>query len=277
MNRGAVAGSSRGTLPPMLEALSDAVRAEWIKLRTVRSTAWLLALAVALTVGVSTLTVEIVKCPASCGTDTTKTSLTGVMLGQAIVAVLAVLVISGEYSTGMIRATIAAMPRRLVMLAAKAITVSTLVLVTGVGSVFGSLLAGRIFLPHNGFTRRADLVPLSAYYEPTLRAAIGSVLYLVLIGLFSLGVATAVRDSGAAITVVLGLIYVVPIIGGLVLNPHWERRFERYAPTNAGLAIQATKGLAKLPIGPWEGLAVLAIWSAVAVLAGGLMLRFRDA
>jgi ABC-2 type transport system permease protein len=268
---------SRNEPKDTFEALANAGRAEWTKLRTVRSTAWLLATAVVLTVGVSTLTVEVVKCPASCAADTTKTSLTGVMLGQAIVAVLAVLVMTGEYSTGMIRATIAAMPRRLIMLTAKAITVSALVLAAGAASVLGSLLAGRIFLPHNGFTHPADLVPLSVYYGPTLRAALGSVLYLALIGLFSLGVATAVRDSGVAITVVLGLVYVVPIVGGLVLNPHWERRFERYAPTNAGLAIQATKGLAKLPIGPWEGLAVLATWTAAAILAGGLMLRFRDA
>jgi ABC-2 type transport system permease protein len=268
---------SRGRPQETFEALLDAVRAEWTKLWTVRSTAWLLATAVVLTVGASTLTVEIVKCPASCGADTTKASLTGVMLGQAIVAVLAVLVMTGEYSTGMIRATIAAMPRRLVMLAAKAITVSVLVLAAGVVSVLGSLLAGWKFLPHNGFTHPANLVPLSVYYGPTLRAAVGSVLYLVLIGLFSLGVATVVRDSGVAITVVLGLVYVVPIVGGLIFNPHWERRFERYAPTNAGLAIQATRGLARLPIGPWEGLAVLAAWAAAAMVAGGLMLRFRDA
>lgn len=262
---------------PVFEALSDAVRAEWVKLRTVRSTASLLAIAVVLTVGISALTVEIVKCPASCGADATKTSLTGVMLGQAMVAVLAVLVMTGEYSTGMIRATIAAMPRRLVMLAAKAITVSVLVLGVGVVSVLGSLLVGRILLPQNGFTHPANFVPLSVYYGPTLRAAVGSVLYLALIGLFSLGVATAVRESAVAITVVLGLVYVVPILGGLTLSPHWERRFDRYAPTNAGLAIQATKGLAKLPIGPWEGLAVLAVWAIVAMMAGGLALRFRDA
>jgi ABC-2 type transport system permease protein len=268
---------SQAGLSETFEALTDAVRAEWTKLTTVRTTAWLLATAVVLTVGVSTLTVEIVKCPASCGADTTKTSLTGVMLGQAIVAVLAAAVMTGEYSTGMISATITAMPRRLIMLAAKSITVSVLVLVAGAVSVFGSLLAGRIFLPHNGFTHPADLVPLSAYYGPTLRAAVGSVLYLALIGLFSLGVATAVRESGVAITLVLGLIYVVPIVGGLILDPHWERRFERYAPTNAGLAIQATKGLAKLPIGPWEGLGVLAVWALVAMVAGGLVLRLRDA
>ena len=112
---------------------------------------------------------------------------------------------------------------------------------------------------------------------PALRAAGGSVLYLALIALLSLGVATALRDSGAAITVVLGLLYVLPILSTIILNPVWEHRFQRYAPTNAGLAIQATRNLAVLPIGPWAGLGVLAAWAAAALLTGGLLLRLRDA
>ena len=256
--------------------LAEAMHAEWTKLRTVR-TAWLLATAVLLTVGISALTVGIVKCPATCSADTTKTSLTGVLLGQAIVAVLAVLVMSGEYSTGMIRATITATPRRLVMLSAKAIILTVVVLTVAAVSVLGSLLAGRYLLPHDGFTRAVDFVPLSTYYGPTLRAAVGSVLYLVLIALFSLGVATAVRDSGVAMTVMLGLIYVIPILGGLVLSRHWQHLIGRYAPTDAGLAVQATKHLTDQAIGPWAGLGVLAAWTAAALLIGSLLLKLRDA
>jgi len=261
----------------MSSILIEAVHAEWTKLRTVRSTAWLLATMTVLTVGISAIAVGVVKCPASCTADTTKTSLTGVMLGQAIVAVLAVLVMSGEYGTGMIRATITATPRRLVMLSAKAIILTAVVITMAAVSVLGSLLAGRFLLPHNGFTRAAAFVPLLAYHGPTLRAAVGSVLYLGLIALFSLGVATAVRDSGVAMTVMLGLIYIVPIFGGLVLSAHWRHIFGQYAPTSAGLAIQVTKDLAAQPIGPWAGLGVLAAWTAAALLAGGLLLRLRDA
>ena len=242
-----------------------------------RSTVWLLATAVVLTVGISALTVSVIKCPATCSADTTKTSLTGVMLGQAIVAVLAVLVMSGEYSTGMIRATITATPRRLVMLSAKAIMLTAVVLAVAAISVLGSLLAGRYILPYNGFTRATDFVPLSVYYGPTLRAAVGSVLYLGLIALFSLGVATAVRDSGVAMSVMLGLIYVIPILGGLVLSTHWRHIFDRYAPTNAGLAVQVTRDLTAQAIGPWAGLGVLAAWTAAALLIGGLLLKLRDA
>lgn len=151
------------------------------------------------------------------------------------------------------------------------------VLAAGTLAVLGALLAGRIFLPGNGFTAAQGFGSLSLYHEPTLRAAAGSVLYLAMIALFSLGVATAIRDSAAAITVVLGLLYVVPVLGSLILNVRWERRFQRYTPASAGLAIQATRDLAKLPIGPWEGLGVLAVWAAAALLAGGLLLRLRDA
>jgi ABC-2 type transport system permease protein len=110
-----------------------------------------------------------------------------------------------------------------------------------------------------------------------LRAAGGSVLYLVLVALLSLGLATALRDSGLAITVVLGLVLVLPLIGKLVFNAHWERRFQRYSPMDAGLAVQATRNVARLPIGPWEGLGVMGLWAAAALLAGWLVLRFRDA
>jgi ABC-2 type transport system permease protein len=113
---------------------------------------------------------------------------------------------------------------------------------------------------------------------PALRAAAGSVLYLALIALLSLGLATALRDSAASITVTLGLLYIVPVLADLgTLDPAWEHRLQRYGPMTAGLAIQGTKNLNKLPIGPWPGLGVLAAWAAAALLAGGLLLRLRDA
>ncbi|HEX4059498.1 MAG TPA: ABC transporter permease [Streptosporangiaceae bacterium] len=249
----------------------NALHAEWTKLRTVPSTAWLLLTAVALTVGVSALTTSVVKCPASCTADTTKLSLTGIMLGQAAVATLAVLVMSGEYSSGMIRVSLAAVPRRTTMLAAKAAVVTGVVLVTGAVSVLGSVLIARLLLPDNGFA------PISLWDGPTLRAAVGSVLYLALIALLGLGAASAFRDSAVAVTVVLGLLYIFPIIGNLILNAQWQHRIERWTPMNAGLAIQATKDLKALPIGPWPGLGVLALWVAAALLVGGLLLKLRDA
>jgi ABC-2 type transport system permease protein len=244
----------------------------------VPGTGWLLLTAVALTVGTSVLATAVVKCPASCGEDTTRLSLTGILLGQAAVAVLAVLVMTGEYSSGMIRITLTAVPRRATALAAKAIVLTGVVLAAGTVAVLASVLAGRYILPGNGFTGAHGVLALSLGDGPTLRAAAGSVLYLALVALLSLGLATALRDSGATIAVVLGLLYIVPLLTDLgTLDPAWEHRFQRYGPMTAGLAIQATRNLRKLPIGPWQGLGVLAAWAAAALLTGGLLLRLRDA
>jgi ABC-2 type transport system permease protein len=262
-----------------LTGLRDALHAEWTKLRTVAGPAWLLAGTIVATVAVSTTVTAAVRCPAgsACPVDTTKLSLTGVEIGQAVVAILAVLAISGEYSSGMMRITLTAMPRRITVLAAKAAVVGGLVLAAGTAGVLGSVLAGRLILPGHGFTAARGFPLLSLGDGPTLRAAAGSVLYLGLIALLSLGVATAVRESAVAIGAVLGLLYLFPLIAAAFTSPHWHRHAEQIGPMTAGLAIQATTGLRSLPIQPWAGLGVLAAWSAGALIIGGLLLRLRDA
>jgi ABC-2 type transport system permease protein len=257
--------------------MKDAIHAEWTKLRTVPSTGWILFAAVALIVGASATATAIVKCPGSCDTDTTKLSLTGIMLGQAAVAALAVVVVTAEYGTGMIRVSLAAVPRRSVLLAAKAVVVTAVVLAAGTVSVLGSVLAGRLLLPGNGFDAANGFSALSVLHGPTLRAAVGSVLYLVLIGLFALGLSAALRDSGLATAVVLGVLYVIPLVTNVMLSSVWQHRLDRWSPVNAGLAIQATRNIATLPIGPWPGLGVLALWTAAALAGGWVMLRLRDA
>lgn len=183
-------------------------------------------------------------------------------------AILAVLVISGEYSSGMIRTTLTAMPRRSTVLAAKALVLTGVVAAAGTIAVLGSLLAGRLVLPR-GSLALAD--------GPALRAAAGSVLYLTLIALLSLGVAAIVRDSATSIGVILGLLYLLPILAQVIGDPHWQRLLERIGPMSAGLAIQATTDVQDLPLGPWAGLGVTAGWAAAALAAGGLLLSRRDA
>ena len=256
----------------------DTLHAEWTKLRTAPGTAWLLLAAGVLTVALSAGTAAATRCPATdCGEDPAKISFTGVYLGQAVVAIVAVLIISNEYSTGMIRTTLAAMPRRLSVLAAKAVIVTGLILATGTVAVLGSLLAGRLILPGHGFTPAHGFPPLSLGDGPVLRATVGSVLYLALIALLSLGIATLVRDSAVAIGLVLGLLFLFPIVTALITDQTLQRHLEQIAPMTAGLQIQATMGLRSLPLSPWAGLGVLAAWAAGALLAGGLLLRFRDA
>jgi ABC-2 type transport system permease protein len=237
----------------------SALRAEWTKLRTVPGTVWLVLGLVALTAGVS---VAVMAATGGTVPDPAKTSLIGVTLGQAAVAILAVLVVGGEYSTRMMHTTLAALPRRHMVLTAKAVVVTAVVLIAAAVAVTACVVAGRLMLTAHG---------------PVLRAAAGSVLYLALIGLLSIGTAMAVRDSATAIGVVLGLLYVLPIVAQAVADPDWQRHLQQVAPMTAGLAIQATTGLDALPIGPWAGLAVLAGWAGGALVVGGLLFLRRDA
>ena len=243
-----------------------AVRAEWTKLRTAPETVWLVLGIVAATVAVSVVVAVNMPCgTAVCGGDPTKAALTGVQLGQALVAILAVLAVGGEYGTGMIHVTLAAVPRRPVLLAAKAAVLIAPVLVVAAVAVAGSLVAGRHYLP-----------ALHLDDGAVLRAATGGVLYLTLMALLSLGVATVVRGSAAATGIVLALCYAYPLVASAVPDKDWQRHLEQAGPTTAGLSVLATTGLRELSIGPWGGLAVLAAWSAAAMLAGGLVLRYRD-
>ena len=263
--------------------LPDALHAEWTKLRTLASTWWLLAGAVALTIVVGAAVAAAVQCrpsgcaPAQTGADPAKISLAGVDLGQVIVALLAVLAVGGEYGTGMIRVTLAATPRRLTMLAAKAVVVTGWAVAAGAVAAAGSVLAGRLILPGRGLSAANGYVPVSLGNGPDLRAALGSVLYLALIALLALGVTTAVRDSAVSIGLVLGLLYVFPIVASVIPDHVLARHLEQIAPMTAGLYIQATTGLQSLPLTPWQGLGVLAIWALGALILGAVVLRLRDA
>ncbi len=263
---------------PHRTGLRTALHAEWTKLRSTADPLWLLLATTASTTALGLTAAAGVSCrSAGCAADPARISLAGISLGQAVVAVLAVFAIAGEYSTGMIRVSFAAVPRRGTLLTAKALVITAVVLAAGTIAVLGSVLAGRLILPGKGFTPGHGYPPLSLADGPVLRAAAGSVLYLALIALLALGVATAVRDSAAAIGAVLGLLYLFPILAAVVTDPDWSRRLQQIGPMSAGLAIQATTGLHDLPIAPWAGLGVLTAWTAAALLAGALLLRLRDA
>lgn len=150
-------------------------------------------------------------------------------------------------------------------------------LVAGAVAVLGAVLAGHLILPGHGFTAARGFHPVWLSDAPTVRAAIGSVLYLGLIALLSLGIAALVRDSAVSIGAALGVLYLFPILLAFVGNPTWQRRLERWTPTIAGQSIQVTTGLRGLPISPWDGLGVLAIWAGAALVVGSLALRQRDA
>ncbi|WP_113704332.1 ABC transporter permease [Nonomuraea lactucae] len=262
--------------------MRHALHAEWTKLRTLPSNLWL-ALAIAVftvaATAASTAAVSTAQCPTplTCFEDTAKLSLKGVWLGQAIVVVLAVLVMSNEYGTGMIRTTLAAIPRRHTVLLTKAAVIVATVFAAGTLGVLGSLAIGGVIMPINGFNPANGYQPLSLLDGPTFRAAAGSVLYLTLIALLALGISAAVRDTAFSITAVLTLLYVVPVVSTFVKDPEWLDRLRRFSPMTAGLAIQATRDLDRLPIGPWPGLGVLAGYAAAAMLLGGVLFVMRRA
>ena len=192
-------------------------------------------------------------------------------------AVLAVLMVTGEYSSGMIRVTLTAVPRRITALAAKAIILTGVVVAAGTVSVLGSVLACRCILRANGFTGAHGSLLLSLGDGPTLRAAALSPLYLALIALLSLGLATALRDSGASITVMLGLLYIVPVLADLgTLDPAWDTASSGTGRRPPGWPSRPPRTSTSCLSGP--GLASrLAAWAAAALLARRLLLRLRDA
>ncbi|HEY0934842.1 MAG TPA: ABC transporter permease [Trebonia sp.] len=265
--------------------MNRALDAEWTKLRTAGGTGWLLLAVAVLTVAVGAAAAAAFSCPparggcraAVTGADPAKIALTGLYLGQAVVAVLGVVAIGGEYGTGMVRVTLAAMPRRLTVLAAKAAVAAGCALAAGLTAVAGSALAGRLILPARGLTAANGYVPFSLGNGPDLRAACGSVLYLALIALLALGVTTAVRDSAVGVALVLGLLYLFPVLTAVIPDPVLARHVEQVAPMTAGLDVQATVGVQSLPLTPWQGLGVTALWALGALLLGAAVLRLRDA
>jgi ABC-2 type transport system permease protein len=260
-------------------ALRGALRAEWAKQATLGGPAWGLATTALLTVAASAAVSAVTRCPAGepCGVDPARVSLGGVQVGQLGVVVFAVTALTTEYSTGLIAVTLAAVPQRWALFAAKVVTVVVPVLVTGAIAVAGSLFVGWLLLPGRGLSPARGLPALTLSDPAVARAAGGTILYLALVALLAFGVATVIRDTAVAVGGVLGLLYLFPIVAAAVGDPRWARWLQRAGPMTAGLRIQATVGLAGGPISPWGGLGVLAAWAGAALLIGAVVLRLRDA
>jgi hypothetical protein len=257
------------------------LRAEWTKLRTSPSTRWLLLGTALVTILVSTavaMAADVTHCPtpATCQDDIPKLSLSGVRVAQVAVLVLAVLAITNEYGTRMITLTFAATPRRHVVLLSKVVTVVAVTAVAAGVGVLGAVGAARLILPGNGFTAALGYPELSLLDGPTLRAAAGSVVYLALIAMLGTAIGTIVRDTAAAILAMTVLLFLSPVFSMFITDPVWLRRVERFSPMSAGLAIQATRDVAALPITPWGGLGVLAAYAVTATAVGVLLLAARD-
>jgi ABC-2 type transport system permease protein len=264
-----------------IRRFSDVLRSEWTKLRSVRSTYWTLFAAVGLTVGISALLASIYVSQYSTMSasdraffDPTSFSLNGVFLAQFAIGVLGVLIITGEYSTGAIRSTLAAVPQRRTVLAAKATVFSAVTLVVGLVSCFAAFFVGQAILSTQGIQAHLG--------DPgVLRSVAGSGLYLAVLGLFALGLGTLIRRSAGAISALFGILLVLPVLV-LTLPSSWSDVIAKYLPSNAGQAIAQTvqggpHSQAGSTLSPWVGMAVFALYAAVALTLAAVALRRRDA
>jgi hypothetical protein len=261
--------------------LPQSLRAEWIKLRSVRSTAWTLLAGVGLTLLFTALV---------CSTSTTsggspghrgdndivRDSLFGAWIGQIAFVLLAVLAIASEHSTGTIRATFAANPRRWAAIASKALLVGGLVLLTALLASVASFVLGQWLLRGNGFDYQGGYPEVTLADGFALRAVVGTALYLTALALLALGIGTIVRGTAVAISLVLGLLLVPAVAVGLLPERAGDL-VQKLSPT-AGLAVQQTfERPDNIPAGPWTGLGVAFAWALAALALGLWLVRRRDA
>jgi len=260
-------------------SFGDVLRSEWTKLRTVRSTYWTLLAAAVITVGISALlsAIYVNQYPGMSASDRaffdpTQFSLIGVFMAQFAIGVLGVLTITGEYSTGAIRSTLAAVPQRRTVLAAKATVFTGVTLVVGLVSCFAAFFVGQAILSTQDIQAHLG--------DPgVLRAVAGSGLYLAVIGLFALGIGTLLRRSAGAISALFGVILVLPVLVQ-TLPSSWSDAIAKYLPSNAGEAIvhtvQADPRIGPM-LSPWAGMGVFMLYAAVALVLAGFALHRRDA
>ncbi|MEU8120750.1 ABC transporter permease subunit [Spirillospora sp. NPDC049024] len=251
---------------------------EWTKIRTVRSTLWTLILLVLLDLGFTALFVGLTVAQwdktdpadrAQVVADPTGFILgSGFFLSQLTICVLGVLVIASEYSTGMIRASLLAVPRRLPVLWAKSLVFAAVVLVLGVAVSFASFFIGSALI--------GDKAEVSLADEGVLRAVVGGGLYLAMLGLFALAIGAIVRHTAGGITGVIGFVLVLAPLAQLLPGSIGDH-IHAYLPSEAGhLIAQARQGQNDL-LTPWQGYGVFALWTAALLAVAAVLLKRRDA
>ncbi|WP_167044460.1 ABC transporter permease subunit [Salinibacterium sp. ZJ454] len=253
------------------------LRSEWIKLRSVRSTIWSYGIIVVVSVGMALLLSSTIDFggqtppPEAHQILALQTATFGIYMGQLIVAVLGVLVISGEYATGMIRSTLTAVPKRIPALAAKTFVLFVATFLLGLVSTFGALLVALPILAGKGI--EVDLTALAG------NLVLASV-YLALVAVFALGLGSILRSSAGGIAAALGVILLLPtifqVVAGLT-GAQWAIDMMPYLFSTAGTGmftptIEGAEGLLQ-----WQSALVVVAWAAVSLVGGALLLKRRDA
>ncbi len=251
------------------------VASEATKIRSVRSTVWTLLVTVVATIGIGALICLAVvsrwdrlSLHERATLDPALVSMNGLFLAQLAIGVLGVLVISSEYSTGMIRTTLAAVPRRRIVLAAKVIVFAVVAFVVALVACVAAFSVGQAILA-------GQHVGVSLGDGGSIRAVFGAAGYLTAVGLLGLALGTLLRRPAGAIASLFGLVLVLPALTNALPSP-WDSDVAKYLPSGAGRAMVATRGASDL-LRPGAGLAVLAAYLVVALVLAGVAIVRRDA
>jgi ABC-2 type transport system permease protein len=255
------------------------LRAEWTKIRSVQSTLWSMLVFVVVAIGFSTLVASVIEHDwntagnhpnhARLLTDPTAVIFgAGLGLGQLAICVLGVIVITSEYSTGSIRASLLAVPHRIPMLIAKGLVWAVLDLIISAVTVFAVFFITTAILRHH--------VSITLSGPGVTRAVIGAILYLTVLGLFAMAVGGLIRHTAGAIAIVIATVIVVPplisVIPGTIAN-----HVHGYLPTVAGLLVAQTSQQPGDVLSGWQGFGVFCLWTVVLLGACGWLLMERDA
>jgi ABC-2 type transport system permease protein len=258
-----------------------ALRSEFTKIRSVRSTRWTLLAMIVLTVGLGAIaTYGQTKSHRAPYFDPTAWSLGGVWLTELLIGLIGTLVITSEYSTGMIRTSLTALPQRGLLLAAKAVALAVVAFVAGLIGSFASFFVGQAIMSSHHLSTTLGHVGV-------LRAVIGAALYLTVGGLLAFGIGLLIRHTAAALVTAVAVLFFLPIVGNLL--PHGlQNHVDKWLPTAAGAQIWTVNHAPHLnsasPIGAsgpmfsaWTGFALFCGYAAIVVAAGLILFRRRDA
>lgn len=266
---------TRKELPSGRYGISRLVRSEWTKLRTVRSTMWTLSVTVLLGIGIGAIATAETRAhwstmsPGSrAGFDPISTSLIGVFIAQFAIGVLGALAISAEYGSGTIRATLSAAPRRPLVLVAKAAVFGVVALVVAEVVAFIAFFLGQALLS-------APATHATLGSPGALRAVVGCGLYICVLGLLSLGLATIIRHTAGAISAFVGILLVLPLVVQ-ALPSSIEFDVRPYLPDRIG-AEMISHSTFPGSFSPWVGLLILCGYAVAALAIGGVLLVRRDA
>ncbi|MYY80763.1 MULTISPECIES: ABC transporter permease [unclassified Streptomyces] len=255
-------------------AAAQVLKSEWTKIRSVSSTIWTLGLACVVTIALGALISILSKndydsldAKDRLTFDATYISFAGMSLGQLAMIVFGVLVVANEYSTGMIRTSLAAVPQRATFLFGKIAVATLLAFVVGLATSFITFFVGQ-----------AMLGPYKAHLgDPgVLRAVIGGALYMTLIAVFSMGVAAMLRSPMLSLGILMPFFFLISSILG---NVSATKKIGPFLPDQAGSKIMQVKSPFDddTPYGPWGGLAIMLAWVVLALIGGYVLLKKRDA